>query len=91
MSVERLQEKIRKLKNPSMVDLALAVQDCMAATASREEFCQTMEHEHGWNVTWKDTKKSTVVVLIAVVICATVICLLDLGLAEGILALIGLF
>ena len=40
---------------------------------------------------WKDTKKSTVVVLIAVVICATVICLLDLGLAEGILALIGLF
>ena len=40
---------------------------------------------------WKDTKKSTVVVLIGVVICAAVISLLDLGLAEGILAFIGLF
>ena len=40
---------------------------------------------------WKDTKKSTVVVLIALVVCATVISLLDLGLAEGILAFIGLF
>ena len=40
---------------------------------------------------WKDTKKSTSVVLIAVVICATVICLLDLGLAEGIIAFINLF
>ena len=42
-------------------------------------------------LSWKETKKSTVVVLIAVVVCATVICLLDLGLAEGILALINLF
>ena len=40
---------------------------------------------------WKDTKKSTVVVLIALVVCAAVISLLDLGLAEGILAFIGLF
>ena len=42
-------------------------------------------------LSWKDTKKSTVVVLIALIVCATVICLLDLGLAEGILAFIGLF
>ena len=40
---------------------------------------------------WKDTKKSTVVVLIAVVVCSAVICLLDLGLAKGIIAFIGLF
>ncbi len=40
---------------------------------------------------WKDTKKSSVVVLIALVVCATVISLLDLGLAQGILAFIGLF
>ena len=47
-------------KQSYLVDLALAVQDCMAATASREEFGQTMEHEHGWTVTWKDTKKNIV-------------------------------
>ncbi len=40
---------------------------------------------------WKDTKKSTVVVLIAVVICATVICLLDAGLSWGILKFVKLF
>lgn len=39
---------------------------------------------------WDQTKKSTLVVLIAMVICATVICLLDLGLGQGILALIKL-
>ena len=47
-------------KQSYLVDLALAVQDCMAASTSREEFCQTMEHEHGWTVTWKDTKKNIV-------------------------------
>jgi len=40
---------------------------------------------------WKDTKKSTVVVLLALVVCSLVICLLDLGLAKGILAFIDLF
>lgn len=42
-------------------------------------------------LSWAETKRSTIVVLIALVVCATVICLLDLGLAKGILALIGLF
>ena len=46
-------------------------------------------------LSWKDTKKSTVVVLIGLVVCATVISLLDLGLSEGFLSLItwiaGLF
>ena len=40
---------------------------------------------------WKDTKKSTVVVLIALVVFAAVISLLDLGLARGLLAFMGLF
>ena len=40
---------------------------------------------------WKDTKKSSVVVLSALVVCAAVISLLDLGLARGLLAFMGLF
>ena len=47
-------------KQSYLVDLALAVQDCMAATESREEFCDAMEHEYGWTVTWKDSKKNVV-------------------------------
>ncbi len=42
-------------------------------------------------LSWAETKRSTIVVLIALVVCAVVICLLDLGLNKGILALIGLF
>lgn len=40
---------------------------------------------------WKDTRKNTVVVLIAMVICGAVISLLDLALAKGIFAFIDLF
>ena len=36
-------------------------------------------------LSWKDTKKSTVVVLIGLAVCAALICVLDLLLAEGIL------
>lgn len=43
-----------------LVELALAVQDCMAAAGSREEFMQMLEHEYGWAVTWKDSKKNIV-------------------------------
>ncbi len=42
-------------------------------------------------LSWKDTKKSTVVVLIGMVVCAAVISLLDVGLAKGFLAFITLF
>lgn len=42
-------------------------------------------------LSWAETKRSTVVVLIALIVCALVICLLDLGLGKGILSLIGLF
>ncbi len=42
-------------------------------------------------LSWAETKRSTVVVLLALIVCALVICLLDLGLGKGILALIGLF
>ena len=37
---------------------------------------------------WDQTKKSTLVVLVVLIVCAAVICLLDLGLFEGITALI---
>lgn len=43
-----------------LVELALAVQDCMAAAGSRAEFMQMLEHEYGWAVTWKDGKKNIV-------------------------------
>ena len=42
-------------------------------------------------LSWKDTKKSTVVVLIGLVICTCVICLLDMGLSNGFLAFVDLF
>ena len=46
-------------------------------------------------LSWKDTKKSSLVVLGVLVACAVVICLLDLGLSEGLLAMVqalrGLF
>ena len=46
-------------------------------------------------LSWKDTKKSSLVVLGVLVACALVICLLDLGLYNGLLAMVqalrGLF
>ena len=46
-------------------------------------------------LSWKDTKKSSLVVLGVLVACAVVICLLDLGLSKGLLAMVqalrGLF
>ena len=41
-----------------LVDLATAVQDCVAVAQSQEEFCELMEHEYGWTATWKDSKKN---------------------------------
>ena len=42
-------------------------------------------------LSWAQTKKSTLIVLAVLAVCATVICLLDLGLSQGILAFIKLF
>ena len=39
-------------------------------------------------LSWKDTKKSSLVVLGVLVACALVICLLDLGLSKGLLELV---
>lgn len=47
-------------KQSYLVELALAVQDCMAAAGSKEEFCEMMEHEYAWSVIWKDSKKNIV-------------------------------
>lgn len=41
-----------------LVDLATAVQDCSAVAESKEEFCSLLEHEYGWTVVWKDSKKN---------------------------------
>jgi len=42
-------------------------------------------------LSWDQTKKSTLVVLVVLIICAVVICLLDYGLSKGIMAFIDLF
>ena len=42
-------------------------------------------------LSWKDTKKSSLIVLGVLVACAIVICLLDLGLFEGFMAMINAF
>ena len=42
-------------------------------------------------LSWAQTKKSTLIVLAILAVCAIVICLLDLGLSQGILAFIKLF
>jgi hypothetical protein len=47
-------------KRSYLVELALAVQDCMAAAGTKDEFMQMLEHEYGWAVTWKDSKKNIV-------------------------------
>lgn len=49
------------VQNPAksyLVDLAAAVQDCAAVAQSQEEFCSLLEHEYGWTVIWKDSKKN---------------------------------
>ncbi len=47
-------------KQSYLVELALAVQDCMAAAGDKDEFIQMMAHEYGWTVTWRDSKKNVV-------------------------------
>jgi preprotein translocase SecE subunit len=39
-------------------------------------------------LSWKDTKKSSIVVIIGLVVCATIICFLDLGLSNGFFAFV---
>lgn len=41
-----------------LVDLTAAVQDCAAVAQSQKEFCSLLEHEYGWTVMWKDSKKN---------------------------------
>ena len=43
-----------------LVNLALAVQQCSHVAKDQDEFCTLMEQEHGWIVTWKETKKNIV-------------------------------
>ena len=39
-------------------------------------------------LSWKDTKKSSIVVIIGLVVCSTIICFLDLGLSTGFFAFV---
>lgn len=51
-------QMIKDPKKSWMADLAAAVQECLVHSRSREDFCSHMEHEHGWMVAWRDTKKN---------------------------------
>lgn len=51
---------VKDPKKSYLVSLALAVQQCTHAATHPGEFCALMEQEHGWVVTWKDTKKNLV-------------------------------
>ena len=42
-------------------------------------------------LSWAETKKNTWVVLVVMLVFAAVICLIDMGLSEGLLAVLGLF
>ncbi len=54
---DKYQELKRNPKKSYLVDAAQAVTECLAHSGSREEFCQHMTHEHGWQVVWQDNKK----------------------------------
>ena len=43
-----------------LISLAAAVQSAITISHSKEDFCQRMEHEYGWAVIWKDSKKNIV-------------------------------
>ena len=47
-------------KQSYLLDLAAAVQNSMDTATSRESFIRQMELEHGWSVTWRDSKKNIV-------------------------------
>ncbi len=53
----KYQQLVRNPKQSYLVDAALAVTEALAQSASQEDFCQRMEHEHGWQVIWQDSKK----------------------------------
>ena len=44
-------------KKSYLADLAHAVQTVLPMARNQEEFCSQLEHENGWTVTWKDSKK----------------------------------
>ncbi|MBQ9131520.1 MAG: preprotein translocase subunit SecE [Clostridia bacterium] len=52
--------------------------------------CKSETKKIVW-LSWDQTKKNSLVVLIVLIVCAAVICLLDYALQQGFLAFIGLF
>lgn len=57
---DKYHQLVNDPKKSYLVSLALAVQDCADAANNQEDFCALMEHEYGWTVTWKDSKKNIV-------------------------------
>ncbi|MBR3894222.1 MAG: preprotein translocase subunit SecE [Clostridia bacterium] len=77
----------------AVVVLVVAVVLCIKFREKIGKFFRTYKSESkkiSW-LSWEQTKKSTWVVLVVLVICAAAICLLDFGLGHGILAFIELF
>ncbi len=73
--------------------LIAAVVLCIKFREKIGKFLRTYKSETkkiSW-LSWEQTRKSTWVVLVVLLICAAVICLLDFGLGHGILAFINLF
>ena len=73
--------------------LAIAVVLCIRFREKIKKFLRVYKSELKkvvW-LPWNQTRKSTLVVLVVMVVCAIVICLLDLGLGEGFLAFVRLF
>lgn len=75
------------------VVLVVAVVLCIKFREKIKKFLRVYKSEAKkivW-LPWDQTRKSTLVVILVLVICAAVICLLDFALGQGILAFIRLF
>ena len=73
--------------------LAVAVVLCIVFREKIGKFLRVYKSEIKkivW-LPWSQTKKSTLVVLVVLIICAIAICLIDLGLSKGFLAFFKLF
>lgn len=53
----KYQKLKHKAKKSYLLDAAQAVMECLNNADSKEEFCQKLYHEYGWQVVWQDSKK----------------------------------
>ena len=57
-SKDKYRQMAEKPGESFLVELASAVQDCAAVAEDKDQFCDLLEHEYGWQVIWRDTKKA---------------------------------